>query len=98
MTSVLGVGSISFITLSNRSPHRHRSPAVRASPSFFSHHDNIKAGAPEKAPASSDAGGSSFNQLLGIKGAAQETVSLFRLVKIAPFCPPLYRWLLGLVL
>ncbi|CAL9198638.1 unnamed protein product, partial [Musa hybrid cultivar] len=92
MTSVLGVGSISSITLSNRSPHRHLSPAVRASPSFFSHHDNkiygrrkltvkaaetdaneVKAGAPEKAPASSDAGGSSFNQLLGIKGAAQET-------------------------
>ncbi|URE48926.1 UbiA prenyltransferase family [Musa troglodytarum] len=97
MTSVLGVGSISSITLSNRSPHRHRSPAVRASPSFFSHHDNniygrrkltvkaaetdaneVKAGAPEKAPASSDAGGSSFNQLLGIKGAAQETVQVYR--------------------
>lgn len=33
----------------------------------------VKPQAPDKAPAAS---GSSFNQLLGIKGAAQETVSL----------------------
>lgn len=35
--------------------------------------------APDKAPASSGGGnsGSSFNQLLGIKGASQETVSAY---------------------
>lgn len=32
----------------------------------------VKSQAPDKAPAG---GGSSFNQLLGIKGAAKETVS-----------------------
>ena len=34
----------------------------------------VKSKAPDKAPAG---GGSSFNQLLGIKGAAQETVILY---------------------
>ncbi|KAG6503159.1 hypothetical protein ZIOFF_035470 [Zingiber officinale] len=35
--------------------------------------DEVKAAAPEEAPSSSGAGGSSINQLLGIKGAAQES-------------------------
>lgn len=34
----------------------------------------VKAKAPEKAPAAS---GSGFNQILGIKGAKQETVRVF---------------------
>lgn len=37
----------------------------------------VKPQAPDKAPAAS---GSNFNQLLGIKGAAQETVSLITII------------------
>lgn len=46
----------------------------------------VKPQAPDKAPASS--GGSSFNQLLGIKGAAQESVSTK--CSFSSFCEIIY--------
>ncbi|XP_074562438.1 uncharacterized protein LOC141818941, partial [Curcuma longa] len=88
MASVLtGVSSSSF-SLSSRSPYRHCSPAVRA-PLPFSYRCyprgsqrrtlTVKAAetdaneVEDAAPSSSGVGGSSINQLLGIKGAAQES-------------------------
>ncbi|XP_072984431.1 chlorophyll synthase, chloroplastic-like [Typha latifolia] len=73
----------SSIAAASRNPFRFRSPAVRSpSPrrltrrtSMITAIENdateVRPAAPEKAPASN--GGSSFNQLLGIKGAARET-------------------------
>ncbi|XP_020275333.1 chlorophyll synthase, chloroplastic-like [Asparagus officinalis] len=70
----------------NITPRQHRFPSIR-SPQLVSvsrrrltvraaetDANEVKPAAPDKAPAAAS-DGSSFNQLLGIKGAKQETVS-----------------------
>ncbi|OAY81863.1 Chlorophyll synthase, chloroplastic [Ananas comosus] len=82
-SSVLCAGAASFSLVTNRSPLLRLSPELRSPPlRLIGKRLRVRAAetdatnedertAPEKAPAGS--GGSSFNQLLGIKGAARET-------------------------
>ncbi|XP_020085794.1 chlorophyll synthase, chloroplastic-like isoform X1 [Ananas comosus] len=82
-SSLLCAGAASFSLVTNRSPLRRLSPELRSPPlRLIGKRLRVRAAetdatnedertAPEKAPAGS--GGSSFNQLLGIKGAARET-------------------------
>nr|CAD1828818.1 unnamed protein product [Ananas comosus var. bracteatus] len=82
-SSLLCAGAASFSLVTNRSPLRRLSPELRSPPlGLIGKRLRVRAAetdatnedertAPEKAPAGS--GGSSFNQLLGIKGAARET-------------------------